>query len=68
MKKGAAKYLNTNQKEEDVQKKDVESKDESEIMECAFCTKELNKSNFIESPFGNFGYVQGTKVYYHACT
>lgn len=35
-------------------------------MTCAFCTKEMTQSSFIDNPFGNFGYVQKSKLYYHA--
>ena len=65
MKKAGSKYVDKNQTAAEVPKNQEESKQE-ESMICAFCTKEMTKSNFIENPFGNFGYAQKSKLLYHA--
>ena len=56
MKKAGSKYVDSNQTAAEVPQNKEESKCE-ESMICAFCTKEMTKSSFIENPFGNFGYV-----------
>lgn len=65
MKKGASKYLKQNLAADQDMKCEV-IKDAEETFVCAFCTKELTKQNFLDEPFGNFGCVQKSKLFYHS--
>lgn len=65
MKKAGSKYVGNSQIAAEIPQNKEESKQE-ESMICAFCTKEMTKCSFIENPFGNFGYVQKSKLVFHA--
>lgn len=33
---------------------------------CAFCQEELDPSDFLKNPYGNFAHIQSTNLLYHA--
>lgn len=67
MKSNASKFLESREDNEPVTP--AESKT-SEVIEeeihCAFCTEALSKETFKQNPYGNFAFIQSTKLLHHS--
>ena len=67
MKNNAQKFLDQKEEDTNVTNKDMNaSVIVEEDIQCAFCQEQLSKDNFKENPYGNFAFIQSTKLLCHS--
>ena len=64
MKSKGSKLLEKGNENKKLKTEEDEGPKEEEL-NCAFCQEELKKSTFVKNPFGNFAFIQKSRLLYY---